>query len=145
MATEAWVLLHYRFPARPSARRVYVWRKLRGLGAVLLQDGVWVLPATPRTREHFVWLAAEITELGGTAHAWQSVLLHPAESAALRAQVVAAVETEYQQILGALEDPAADRRALSRRYVLARRRDYFDSSLGHTVRAELLKRGQGDA
>ncbi|MDA8198103.1 MAG: hypothetical protein M0Z54_01555 [Thermaerobacter sp.] len=145
MATEAWVLLHYRFPARPSARRVYVWRKLRGLGAVLLQDGIWVLPATPRTREHFVWLAAEITELGGTAHAWQGVLLHPAESAALRAQVVAAVESEYQQILDSLQDPAADRTALSRRYVLARRRDYFDSPLGHAVRAELLSREQGDA
>lgn len=136
---ELWVLLHYRFPARPSAPRVYVWRKLHGLGAVLVQDGVWVLPATPRTREHFTWLAAEITELGGTAHVWQAERLHPADSQDLRAQLSAATEAEYRRILDALRDPAADLAALSRRYALARRRDYFNSPLGEGVRAQLLQ------
>lgn len=144
MATEVWVLLHYRFPARPSARRVYVWRKLRGLGAVLLQDGVWVLPATPRTREHLTWLAAEITELGGTAYVWQAERLHPATDD-IRAQIVSATDTEYQHILDALKAPGANLAALSRRYALARRRDYFHSPLGDAVRRQLLQYREGGA
>src|ERR687898_153907 len=35
-----WVLLVYRIPREPSRHRVAVWRKLRDLGALYLQDGV---------------------------------------------------------------------------------------------------------
>ena len=60
-----WLLLAYKVQREPSANRVYVWRQMKQLGAILLQDAVWVLPETPRTREQFQWLAAEISELGG--------------------------------------------------------------------------------
>ncbi len=50
---QAWMLLHYKLPREPTAPRVYVWRKLKRLGALLLHDAVWVLPATPSTRENF--------------------------------------------------------------------------------------------
>jgi len=48
---HTWVLLHYKIPREPSAQRVFIWRKLKRLGALLLHDALWVLPATPRTRE----------------------------------------------------------------------------------------------
>ena len=60
-----WVLLHYKIPPEPSAPRVYIWRKLKRIGAILYQDAVWVLPDNPRTREQFQWLAAEVVDLGG--------------------------------------------------------------------------------
>jgi hypothetical protein len=47
--------------------RVYIWRKLKRLGAVLFQDAVRVLPNAARTLEQFQWLAAEIVEMGGEA------------------------------------------------------------------------------
>jgi hypothetical protein len=46
-----WVLLLFKAPPEPTARRVYVWRTLKRLGALLLHDAVWVLPATPYTVE----------------------------------------------------------------------------------------------
>jgi len=58
-----WLLLVYKIPREPTAGRVYVWRKLKQLGAIAVQDAVWVLPAAPRTREQFQWLAAEIADL----------------------------------------------------------------------------------
>jgi hypothetical protein len=58
-APTVWLLLLYKVARQPSARRVYIWRKLKRLGALLLHDAAWVLPATPRTREQFQWLAAE--------------------------------------------------------------------------------------
>ncbi len=50
---RAWVLLVYKIPREPTASRAQVWRKLKRLGALLLHDAVWVLPATPWTREQF--------------------------------------------------------------------------------------------
>ena len=52
--SRMWLLLAYKVPRDPSAARVYVWRKLKKLGAVALQDAVWVLPSTPQTLEQFV-------------------------------------------------------------------------------------------
>ena len=49
----SWLLLSYKLPAHPSALRVYVWRKLKRLGAILLNDTIWVLPDTPKTAENF--------------------------------------------------------------------------------------------
>ena len=48
-----WLLLVYRIPREPTAGRVFVWRKLKQLGAIALQAAVWVLPQTPRTQEQF--------------------------------------------------------------------------------------------
>jgi hypothetical protein len=142
--TEGWVMLHYRFPRGPTARRVYVWRKLKALGALLLQDAVWVLPGTSRTREQFLWLAAEITELGGDAFLWQAQLLVPHQAESLRNQFAAEVEREYEQVLAALAESDPDLRTLSDQYARARRHDYFQSALGEVVRDRLLRHRQED-
>src|SRR5215203_2803511 len=78
-----WLLLVYSVPREPSASRVYVWRKLNRLGAIMLQDAVWVLPATPQTREQFQWLAGEIEELHGTVSVWESQSVFERGEAAL--------------------------------------------------------------
>ena len=78
-----WVLLVYKIPREPTASRAQVWRKLKRLGALLLHDAVWVLPATPWTREQFQWLAVEIGELEGEAYLWESHLLLNGQAEAL--------------------------------------------------------------
>ncbi len=40
-----WILLTYRLPSEPSRHRVAVWRELRKVGAVPLQQATWALPA----------------------------------------------------------------------------------------------------
>jgi hypothetical protein len=42
-----WTVLVVRLPAEPSRHRVAVWRELRRVGALMLGQGVWALPATP--------------------------------------------------------------------------------------------------
>ena len=39
-----WRVITYRLPAEPSRHRVAVWRELRRLGAVPLQQGTWAVP-----------------------------------------------------------------------------------------------------
>jgi Protein ChrB, N-terminal len=137
-----WVLLTYRVARDPSAGRVGVWRKLKRLGAILVHDSVWVLPATPRTTEQFQWLAAEIGELGGDAWLWHTTLSPSSQHEALIGQFVAQVDAIYGEILGALHGHEADLAALSKRYQQARALDYFNSPLGAEVRQALLSFGQ---
>ena len=40
----SWQVITYRLPAEPSRHRVAVWRELRRLGAVSLQQGTWAVP-----------------------------------------------------------------------------------------------------
>jgi DNA-binding transcriptional regulator PaaX len=40
-----WALLIYRLPAEPSRHRVAVWRKLRRVGALSLQQATWAVPS----------------------------------------------------------------------------------------------------
>jgi hypothetical protein len=133
-----WVLLVYKIPREPTAGRAQVWRKLKRLGALLLHDAVWVLPATPWTREQFQWLAVEIGELGGEAHLWESRLLLNGQSEALVQQFQARVDVAYQEILGDLSQDEPDLVALSRKYQQVRAQDYFHSELGQQVRKQLM-------
>jgi ChrB-like protein len=133
-----WLLLLYKVPSEPSARRVSVWRKLKRLGALLLHDAVWVLPATDRTREQFQWLAAEIAELEGEALVWEAALTQPGQAEGLARQFLAQVEPAYAALLDELGRDGADLAALSRRYQQLRAGDYFGSPLGERVRAALL-------
>ncbi|MBM4030451.1 MAG: ChrB protein [Planctomycetes bacterium] len=143
-ARQRWLILVYSVPRRPSAKRVYVWRKLQRLGAVSPRDGVWVLPATARTREHFRWLSAEIAEMGGSPMLWEGEVECPGHHARLVAELQRPVEAEYRRILDALRRGSADRAALSRRFQQAQGRDYFHSGLGREARAALIgaKRGR---
>src|SRR4051812_28750498 len=113
-----WLLLHYKIPREPTSSRVYVWRKLKRLGAVLLHDAIWVLPDSPRTREQFQWLAAEITELEGEAVLWETHLIAGGAlgEESLMKEFTAQVEALYTEILTALELPNPDLATLSRRY-----------------------------
>jgi len=138
---QMWVLLHYKIPREPSAPRVYVWRKLKRLGALLLQDAVWVLPATPHTREDFQWLAMEIIEQGADATVWEAGLLLAGQEETLVRQFLAQVEVEYRALLAGLEGADPDLATLSRRYQQAQGQDYFHSDLGQRVRATLLAAG----
>jgi hypothetical protein len=60
-----WLLLIHLLPAKPAYFRVKIWRRLQGLGAVLLKNSVYMLPASERTQEDFEWLLKEIVEGGG--------------------------------------------------------------------------------
>jgi hypothetical protein len=46
---EQWLLLVYRIPAEPTRLRAMVWRRLKALGAVYLQNSAAALPG-PRRR-----------------------------------------------------------------------------------------------
>jgi len=135
---NTWLLLDYKLPSHPSALRVYVWRKLKRLGAILLNDAVWVLPDTPRTAEHFQWLATEIQERRGNVNLWKSSLVLGLQDEELIDQFKKQVDGEFKGLLKKLGTKNPDLVRLSQEYQQILGKDYFRSELGQQVKAKLL-------
>ena len=68
-------MITYRLPAEPSRHRVAVWRELRRLGAVALQQGTWALPDGEGFDTRFAQVVDSIRAAGG-----QPVVLAVADS-----------------------------------------------------------------
>lgn len=133
-----WILLTYKFPSEPSAPRVYIWRKLKRMGALLHQDSCWILPSNPHTREHLLWLSAEIIEIGAEATLWEANTLLGTADETLEQQFIDLVEQPYLEILKALEKGETDLESLSRQYQQVLSKDYFKSETGRRLRVALL-------
>ena len=137
-----WLLLHYKLPNKPSALRVYVWRKLKRLGALLLHEAVWVLPNQPRTAEQVQWLTAEIQEMGGEAYSWSANTILGKTDEDITQQFSEQADAAYTLLLKKLEKSRVDLQEISREYQQAASQDFFHSSLGLRVREKLTsKRG----
>ena len=140
-----WLILTYTLPTEPSALRVGVWRKLKRTGALLHQDALWILPANPRTREQFQWLAAEIAELGGQVSFWEASLEMGIDEQTLIQQFQEQVETGYQSLLKQMENGADDLETIARQYQQWLSKDYFHSETGKRLRQKLLEARGGQA
>lgn len=139
----AWLLLHYKLPNKPSALRVYIWRKLKRLGALLLHEAIWVLPETSRTTEQVQWLTTEIQEMKGNAYYWRANPLSAGQERSLVRQFNEQVDMIYSDLLKRMEKPRADLQEISREYQEAASKDFFHSELGKQVREKLTsKRGE---
>ena len=140
---RTWLLLAYKVPRNPTASRVYVWRKLKKLGALAVQGAVWVLPSTAQTLEHLRWLAAEIVEMGGEASLWEARHLLDGQDDRLIMQFEVQVKPLYERIVKALKGRKPDLAALSRQYQQAAAQDYLQCALGERVRAALIAAKRG--
>jgi hypothetical protein len=135
-----WLLLHYKLPNKPTALRVYIWRKLKRLGAVLLHDAVWVLPDLPRTAEQIQWLTAEIQEMGGEAYSWRANTILEQDNESLTQQFNEQVDAVFADLLKKLAKPRADLQEIARQYQQTAAQDFFHSKLGSLVREKLTSR-----
>jgi hypothetical protein len=144
-----WVILVYQLPREPSRHRVAVWRKLKDLGALYLQDGVATLPEDAVTREQLEWLQLRVREAGGEATLWEGRPGTVAEERELVGAFRTSREEAYRAIVAEAE--RVRRKAemgggalleqlgkLEREFRAERRRDYFRSPL-RTGAADALK------
>jgi hypothetical protein len=141
MATD-WLLCSYRLPREPSRLRLAIWRRAKRLGAILLHDAVWALPADGKTREDFGWLAEEIEERGGSVMVWEARSVPALQDAEVIRRFRADADERYAELGQAaarllkaakpgrlsparLELARQRLRLLERTLRLDRRRDYF--------------------
>lgn len=95
----SWWMLIYHVPAQPSNNRVSVWRELKRIGVLYLQQAVCVVPRTPGVEKELASVRERITNLGGSS----SLLALPKQARAEQAALVGAfhrlVADEYAKIV----------------------------------------------
>jgi hypothetical protein len=159
-----WLILVYQLPREPSRHRVAVWRRLKALGALYLQDGAAALPEDAVTREQLEWLQLRVREAGGEATLWEASPNTVAESAALAEEFRGLREAAYGELIdaadelrrkaevGAGETMLLEELArIDRAFRNERRQDYFRSPLRKVADAAIreawraVKSGAGRA
>jgi ChrB-like protein len=101
-ANVTWLLLVYRVPSEPTRLRATVWRRLKALGAVYLQNSAAALPASDSAERALRKLRREILEMSGTAVLLScSALVGGSDVVAM---FQAARDSEYEEILDKCED-----------------------------------------
>jgi DNA-binding transcriptional regulator PaaX len=159
-----WLILIYHLPREPSRHRVAVWRKLKALGALYLQNGAAALPEDAVTREQLEWLQVRVREAGGEATIWGALPNTVAENAALVEEFRDLRESAYGELveaargivrkaaMGAHETMLLEELArIERGFRNERRRDYFRSPLRKVADAAIrearraVKSGAGRA
>ena len=77
----AWILLIYRVPTEPASKRVTVWRELKRMGALYLQQCVCILPSRPDIVAELERIAARIPAMDGEYTLIDIPQLRPADEA----------------------------------------------------------------
>jgi DNA-binding transcriptional regulator PaaX len=93
----AWIVLVYRVPSEPTRLRATVWRRLKALGAIYLQNSVAALPDDVASERALRKLRHEIVEMNGTAALLRSEVL--AGDAGVVGAFQAARTDEYEEII----------------------------------------------
>src|SRR6267378_5152002 len=94
-APLSWRVLIYRVPTEPASKRVAVWRDLRRLGALYLQQCACIFPDIPGVTEALNQVAAKIPTLGGETFLLEVPRLQPADEARIIAAFREQRQNEY--------------------------------------------------
>jgi hypothetical protein len=100
VVSAAWLLLTYKVPPEPSAKRIALWRRLKGIGAIYLQNGVCLLPKTDDHVRRLKMLENDIAEMGGEAVILETVALDRAQEDKVVARFKADRDEQYREFLG---------------------------------------------
>lgn len=156
---DGWVVLVYRVPSEPSNNRVSVWRELKRLGVLYLQQCVCVVPAFPNCVAGVDAVVAKIVALGGTYNLFRIHALDDPERDRLIAGFRQISTKEYDEIIEECqtkftkeiqferfrenytyeeaEEIAEDLDKIRRWYARVVDRDWFDAGKRAAVAAEL--------
>jgi len=97
-----WLLLVYRVPSEPSRLRATVWRRLKSLGAIYLQNSAAALPAGVAAERALRKLRREILDMSGTAVLLSCSVLAGEQEITTAFQ--AARDDEYAEIVDKCDD-----------------------------------------
>ncbi|MFE2179195.1 Chromate resistance protein ChrB [Streptomyces sp. NPDC059455] len=160
VAQDRFLLVTVSTADAPPATRVRVWRKLRSLGALYLQQSACLLPDRDLVRRQVARLLASVRADGGTARQLTVDVTDPAEYAQLVAEFNAERDTEYGEVVerapgllaeleketargnatyAEVEESEADLERFDKWLAKIAARDYFGAP-GHVMAREAVER-----
>jgi hypothetical protein len=99
LAAIQWRVLIYRVPTDPASKRVTVWRELKRLGALYLQQCVCIVPELDDVVAELGRIAARIPAMGGEVTLLDVPRLRPGEGEKIVAAFRAQRSSEYAEIV----------------------------------------------
>lgn len=104
MVSSAWLLLTYKIPPEPASKRVALWRRLKGMGAVYLQNGVCLLPKTDDHTRRLKMLENDISEAKGESVILETVALDKAQESKVIARFKVDRDEAYEEFIDKCDD-----------------------------------------
>jgi hypothetical protein len=98
-APLSWRVLIYRVPTEPASKRVAVWRDLKRLGALYLQQCACIFPDIPAVTAEVNHAANKIPALGGEIFLLDVPRLQPEDEARIIESFRAQRTSEYAEII----------------------------------------------
>lgn len=87
----------YKVPSEPSKNRVYVWRTIKDLGAVYLQQGVALFPYKENLYDTLQNLRKEVKSLGGKSTLSQLTFMNEEDEQDIIAEFKQQINEEYTE------------------------------------------------
>lgn len=158
-----WLLVTVSTAGAAASLRVHVWRRLRGLGALYLQQSVCLLPDHPEVARQVLRLMDRVRHEGGSGRVLHVQLTEAAERAQVIGEFQAARDQEYEEVLeripgffeelemetargratyAEVEENEADLVRFRDWMKKITDRDYFGAPRGEQARAELARAEQ---
>jgi hypothetical protein len=108
MAARPWLLLTYKVPPEPASKRIALWRRLKGMGAVYLQNGVCLLPKTDDHARRLKMLENDVAEIGGDAVILETVALDRGQEEKVVGRFKADRDEAYRELIDKCDDFEAE-------------------------------------
>jgi len=97
-------MLAYKVPAEPASKRVALWRRLKSMGAVYLQNGVCLLPKTDDHARRLKIMENEVAEMGGEAIILEAVALDRLQEEKVVARFKIDRDDAYREFIDKCDD-----------------------------------------
>ena len=108
MTAPSWLLLTYKVPPEPAAKRIAMWRRLKGMGAVYLQNGICLLPKTEDHVRRLKMLENDASEMGGEAVILETMALDRAQEEKVITRFKADRDEAYREFIDKCADFEAE-------------------------------------
>jgi hypothetical protein len=96
---DGWLLLIYRVASEPSSNRVWVWRELKRIGALYLQNCVCIVPDRPDLHEAILAVRERIDAMEGSSNLIEIPKLSNRDRQSVISEFQALVSLQYEEII----------------------------------------------
>ncbi len=103
-----WLLMTYKVPAEPAAKRIAIWRRLKGMGAIYLQNGVCVLPKTDDHVRRLKMVENDIMKAEGECVILETMALDTAQEEKVVKRFKAERDDAYEEFIDKCDDFEAE-------------------------------------
>lgn len=108
MVAPSWLLLTYKVPPEPAAKRIALWRRLKSMGAIYLQNGVCLLPKTDDHVRRLKMLENDVSGMGGESVILETVAFDRTQEEKVVSRFKADRDEQYREFLGRCADFEAE-------------------------------------